>query len=76
MNWFLIDTEFGDTLVDLDEVIFIRAGYHYDEGWADEARCHIYPIHLYMRNGQDFTVDLNQRGYEALLSLLKVREKS
>jgi hypothetical protein len=73
MKWFLVDTEIGDWIVNLDEVIFITASYSYDAGWNDEARCHNWQVHLHMRNGKEFEINLNQRGYEALIKELGIK---
>ena len=75
MKWFMADTEFGDWIVDLDKVCFMTSGYNYDEGWADEARCHNYPVKLHMDNGKEYEMELNQRGYEALLTQLEIPMK-
>lgn len=72
MKWFLVDTDFGDEIVDLDEVIFMTANYSYDAGWADEAMCHKWKVSLHMKNRKEFAINLNQRGYEALLKELGI----
>lgn len=60
LSYLWIDTEFGDTLINLKEVEFISIGYKNEQ----------HPLSFFMKSGNKYESCLNTEGYKYLKTIL------